>query len=293
MKDCNGSSSKASGPCSKCHTEVDGGLHAPTTAYGFYCAACCPVCNRQDQTGKQPEVQAKRTAPVKRPGLRRVAIQDDLQVLTEILREGKATESKPRTAKASVHLPPVRDLLKSSSPAPTPGAQRSTPEPTLPPGQAYNPFDYEAQHGVSPVPWAALEDSWLGHGLKRSIEENRPDVVKTLLRILLTRIRVRRSPKDKDVLARVFLPFPGSGGGRPVSIERDSIYRTWEQIGRPSLNMYTLAAKFYGTTFKRADGPKRKRLRDKCRTAVTRARQAELAKTASNSNAKDLFPSVD
>jgi hypothetical protein len=43
-----------------------------------------------------------------------------------------------------------------------------------------------AQPGASgPVPWDALRDSWLGHGLKRCIEENRPDVVKMLLIVIL------------------------------------------------------------------------------------------------------------
>jgi hypothetical protein len=289
MKDCNGSSSKDSGPCSKCHTEVAIGRHIPMTVGGFYCATCCPVCNRQDQTRKQPEVQAKRTAPVKRPWLRRAAIQDDLQVLTEILRQGKATESKPHTAKVSVDLPPVDDLLKSSTRDPALGAQ-SSPESTLPPSQAYNPFDFEAQHQGGPVPWNDLKDSWLGHGFRRCAEENRPDTCKALLRIMLTRIGVRRPPGFLD---RVFLPFPGSGGGRPVSSERDSIYRTWKQIGRPSLTTRTLAQKFYGPRFERAAAPKQKHMRDRCRAAVRRARQAELAKIASNSNAEDLFPSFE
>jgi hypothetical protein len=143
------------------------------------------------------------------------------------------------------------------------------------------------------MPWNALSDSWLSHGLKRSIEENRPDIVKALLRILLTRIGVRRSPDANDVLSRVFLPFPHTGGGRPVSIDRDPIYRKWNQIGRPSLTTYTLAQEFYGPKFKWADGPKRKKMRDRCRAAVVRVRQAGLAKIASNSNTEDLFPSFE
>jgi hypothetical protein len=59
--------------------------------------------------------------------------------------------------------------------------------------------------------------------------------------------------------------------------------RTWNEIGRPSLAKYTLASKFYGTKFEMADSSKRRRLRDKCRAAVTRALLA---------SAEDIFPPV-
>jgi hypothetical protein len=227
----------------------------------------------------------------KRP--RRTAIQDDLQVLTEILREVKAIERKPNsTGLVSVgDLPPVSDLLKSLTPDPVVDAQGSTPEPTLPPAQVYNPFD--AVSPVSPVPWDALEDSWLSRGLKRCVKENRPDVMKALLHIMLSRIGVLLFDDAQAVLARVFLPFPGGGAGRPVSSERDSILETWNKIGRPSLTKHTLAWKFYGPKFEMADGPNRKLMRNRCRAAVTRALQAEMAKIASNNDAEDLFPSVD
>jgi hypothetical protein len=93
-----------------------------------------------------------------------------------------------------------------------------------------------------------------------------------------------------DRVDGVFLPHFRKGGGRPVEAERDAILRTWNEIGRPSFNIYTLAAKFYGTTFERADGPKRKRLRDKCRAAVERALKAQMAAIKSRRVAKELFP---
>jgi hypothetical protein len=153
--------------------------------------------------------------------------------------------------------------------------------------------NYNTALGARPVPWDALWDSWLGHALRLCLKENRPDVVKTLLRMLFARIGA--GVVDADALIafedEVFRDYPKSGAGRKVSSERDSILKTWRRLGEPSLTRHTLAWKLHGTRFERADPAMKRKLVNRHRQAVKRALEAERQRKAATApiSAK-IFP---
>lgn len=65
--------------------------------------------------------------------------------------------------------------------------------------------------------------------------------------------------------------------GRPISTESEKIYSWWVEIGEPSPYKNDLAKSFYGTLFHKASGTDRRKLRDKCRQAVDRHLEREIA----------------
>lgn len=70
----------------------------------------------------------------------------------------------------------------------------------------------------------------------------------------------------------VIAPWHGNPG-RPSKSETKLIYKTWVNLGQPSLFKNEVAKKFYGGQFTKAEGPERRRLRDRCRMAVVRVQK--------------------
>jgi len=80
--------SRVTAECDGCGAVVTGGLHLPEVAFGWYCPACCPVCNGQHRLTSDEvqamavnrarllgsrDAQARRVAAKPKPKVRRVA----------------------------------------------------------------------------------------------------------------------------------------------------------------------------------------------------------------------------
>ena len=205
-------------------------------------------------------VQQNGTAPKGK----REAIREDLRFLNEIVRNGEAIDSAAGPSAA------VRLLARF-------------PEEPVAARFGIEGFD-SSQQQPGPVPWDALTNSWLGHALRRCVKENRPNATKLLLWKMLFGIGATGVVDDATYEAfdaSVFKPFPHIGTGRRVNSNRDSILKTWRELGEPPLSQYTLAQKICGPEFGRADAAMRKNLRNRCRQAVERALVAEK-KTSSH-----------
>jgi hypothetical protein len=100
--------------------------------------------------------------------------------------------------------------------------------------------------------------------LKAAQTENHPEAFKEILGILIHFLGAE-APKG------VFTPKakPRKPVGRPISLEGARIYSTWVELGKPS-TMSLLAKAFYKGLYTKANGPERRRLRNKCGRAVER-----------------------
>jgi hypothetical protein len=76
----------------------------------------------------------------------------------------------------------------------------------------------------------------------------------------------------------VFAPtrIPGRLG-RPISSQNERIYLKWIESGKTSLFKNGLARAVYGEEFNKANGIHRRIMRDRCRRAVERHNEREIA----------------
>jgi hypothetical protein len=117
-----------------------------------------------------------------------------------------------------------------------------------------------------------LNELGVGAVLRAAEADNSPEAFKRILEVLFIYLGVS-TPKG------VFTPKARAGKpGRPISNESELIYSTWIEIGKPSLFKNELAQAVYRVTFTKASGTERRKLRDKCRHAVERNLDRELAK---------------
>ena len=67
--------SRAAGDCRTCGAYVDGNLHMPNWAFGWYCAQCCPACAGKPVRASEIRPVATRLEARQRPARRRKAPQ--------------------------------------------------------------------------------------------------------------------------------------------------------------------------------------------------------------------------
>jgi len=107
--------------------------------------------------------------------------------------------------------------------------------------------------------------------LKTAQRESNSEAFKEILQILIQSLGVE-APKG------VFTPKPKTGKpGRRISAEGAQIFSKWEKIGEPSPYGNALAQAYYGASFTNANGIDRRRMRDKCRNAIDRYLDREIA----------------
>ena len=107
--------------------------------------------------------------------------------------------------------------------------------------------------------------------LKTAGGENSPEAFKWILELLIHTLGV-------ETPLGVFTPMQKAGKpGRPISTESEKIYSWWVEMGQPSPYKNDLAKSFYGRLFNKANGTDRRKLRDKCRQAVDRHLEREIA----------------
>jgi hypothetical protein len=116
-----------------------------------------------------------------------------------------------------------------------------------------------------------LKEAGLNRILEAAKRENSPEAFKEVLEHLL-RLMGLKAPTG------VFAPtrIPGRLG-RPISSENERIYLKWIESGKTSLFKNDLAMAVYGKEFNKANGIHRRKMRDKCRRAVERHNEREIA----------------
>jgi hypothetical protein len=121
-----------------------------------------------------------------------------------------------------------------------------------------------------------LRAYWRVRLLGAAARENSPEAFREILESWLIRLRIE-APKGVFIPPRHAPGEPVKKSGRPISSENEQIYSTWNRIGQPPPHSNTLAMEFYGSRFTVASGTDRRKMRDRCRNAVNRGLDREIA----------------
>jgi hypothetical protein len=121
-----------------------------------------------------------------------------------------------------------------------------------------------------------LRAYWRVRLLAAAAKENSPEAFRDILESWLIKLRIE-APKGVFVPSRHASGEPAKKPGRPISRENVQIYSTWNRIGQPSPYSNALAKEFYGPRFTKASGTERRKMRDRCRNAVDRGLDREIA----------------
>jgi hypothetical protein len=121
-----------------------------------------------------------------------------------------------------------------------------------------------------------LQTYWRVRLLAAAAKENSPEAFRDMLESWLSKLRIE-APKGVFTPSRRALGEPVKRSGRPISSENEQIYSIWNRIGQPSPYSNALANAFYGPKFTIASGTDRRKMRDRCRNAVDRRLDREIA----------------
>lgn len=118
--------------------------------------------------------------------------------------------------------------------------------------------------------WGELRRSKIISLLRETAESDHAEAYKLVLHLILIVLEAQ-PPKY------VFTPWPKTGTpGRPVERRRKRAATMWSKIGEPSLYKNDLAQAVYGAKFTKANGAKKRKMRDKLRLRVQREIAGEL-----------------